>query len=161
MVFFFFFFFLHFLVFCHVFCLFFPLFHSCIFCFCFTPSCTFQMVRLNQNKFIERSNHSFLFQAYKDDFYGQHLVWLLRGWYTDQWWTKWDPEVECGANEIKQAAGHYLATEEIIFSTSSDSKTVAHLVRWRASLNECCTQTLCFCFRLSHFIPILYQQQSV
>ncbi len=37
--------------------------------------------------------------------------------------------MNCDADELKRAAGHYLATEEIIFSTNSSSKTVAGLVR--------------------------------
>ena len=54
---------------------------------------------------------------------------MLRGWYTDQWWNKITPDVDCSADEIKQAAGSYLAVEEIIFSTTPNTSTVAGLVR--------------------------------
>ena len=54
---------------------------------------------------------------------------MLRGWYTEQWWTKTTPDVDCSADEIKQAAGSYLAVEEIIFSTTPNTSTVAGLVR--------------------------------
>ena len=42
---------------------------------------------------------------------------------------KSDPNVNCTADEIKQAAGGYLGTEEIIFNTNKTSNTVADLVR--------------------------------
>lgn len=57
---------------------------------------------------------------------------MLRGWYTDQWWKKKNPDVNCSPEEIKQAAGGYLATEEIIFSTTPNTPTVAGLVRLSA-----------------------------
>ena len=73
--------------------------------------------------------HYFLFQAYKNRFHGHHRVWFLRGWYTASWWNKTEKDVNCTAEQIKLAAGSYLATETIIFSDVPDKPTVAGWVR--------------------------------
>lgn len=67
-----------------------------------------------------------MLQAYKKGFYGPHLVWLLRGWYTDQWWEVPDVK-DCSPREIKQSAGNYLGIDEVILS-KKEVPTVFKLV---------------------------------
>ena len=65
--------------------------------------------------------------------------------------------MNCAADEIKQAAGDYLATEEIIFSTNRNAKTVADLVRYthiRITLAELEAKTCNRCQTRENMKPV-------
>ena len=71
-------------------------------------------------------------QAYRGNFYGKRIVWLLRGWYQNGWWkVASTPALSCTADQIKLAAGMYLSTEELVFSNS----TTDSVSGW---VSQCC-----------------------
>ena len=59
----------------------------------------------------------FVFQAYKSGMYGSSYVWILPGWYEKQWWGTRDADLDCTPEQIKEAAGHYIAVTEGTRST--------------------------------------------
>ena len=56
-------------------------------------------------------------QAYKVGLYGSTYVWIVPGWWGEHWWKKNDPTVDCTPDQIKEAAGHYIAIAESTWST--------------------------------------------
>lgn len=70
---------------------------------------------------------SFYYQAYKQGLYGNHIQWLLRGWYNYRWWKFSD--TECNVSDIRTVIGNYIGIEEKILSTV-DKKTISGLVRF-------------------------------
>ncbi|KAK3754479.1 hypothetical protein QZH41_018996, partial [Actinostola sp. cb2023] len=60
--------------------------------------------------------------AYKHGLLGNHLLWLLRGWYEYRWWNVSD--TACTGDELRTAIGNYIGIEEKILSTD-DRKTVS------------------------------------
>ncbi|XP_048582695.1 gamma-aminobutyric acid type B receptor subunit 2 isoform X2 [Nematostella vectensis] len=60
--------------------------------------------------------------AFRHGFYGKHIVWLLRGWYVEDW-SKVVTDVTCSPQEVQSAHGNYIAFEEVILSTSTE-KTI-------------------------------------
>lgn len=44
---------------------------------------------------------------YRADLYGSKYVWLLPGWYQDEWWTEY-PDVPCSHAELHTALNLYI-----------------------------------------------------
>ena len=58
----------------------------------------------------------FLQQAYKEGVYGSKYVWIIVGWYNEDWWTKSD--VECKGEQLLEAAANIIETLALPLSTS-------------------------------------------
>lgn len=54
------------------------------------------------------------FQAYKEKLYGKKYVWIIIGWYPDNWYKKRDPKVNCTADQIKEALEGHITTEAVV-----------------------------------------------
>ena len=48
--------------------------------------------------------------------YGGKYVWIIVGWYSDEWWAMQD--VECEGKQLKEAADNILETYPLMLSTS-------------------------------------------
>ncbi|XP_070577493.1 gamma-aminobutyric acid type B receptor subunit 2-like [Ptychodera flava] len=61
-------------------------------------------------------------EAYKQDMTGPDYVWILIGWYGNQWWEVEDPYVDCSIAEMKEAVegSQYISTESLQLSTSPE-----------------------------------------
>ncbi len=46
--------------------------------------------------------------------YGPKYVWILVGWYSEQWWLDAENTTDCTAEEVLTAAEGYFATGEIL-----------------------------------------------
>ncbi len=46
--------------------------------------------------------------------YGPKYVWILVGWYSEQWWLDAENTTDCTAKEVLTAAEGYFATGEIL-----------------------------------------------
>ena len=55
-------------------------------------------------------------QAYKEGLYGSKYVWLIVGWYNEDWWNKRD--VECEGEQLIEAADNMIETLPLPLSTS-------------------------------------------
>lgn len=74
-------------------------------------------------------------QAYKQGLYGKRYVWIIIGWYEDNWWEmKLDEEhITCSAREMGEAVKGYLATDHMNLNeddVTSKKKTVSGWVRY-------------------------------
>ncbi|KAJ7383923.1 hypothetical protein OS493_024608 [Desmophyllum pertusum] len=54
--------------------------------------------------------------AYKEGVYGSKYVWIIVGWYNDDWWTKSD--VKCKGEHLLEAAANMIETLPLPLSTS-------------------------------------------
>ncbi|ESO83683.1 hypothetical protein LOTGIDRAFT_133032 [Lottia gigantea] len=52
-------------------------------------------------------------EAYKEGLYGSKVVWILVGWYDDDWWKTPDPNVDCTVEELSAAVEGYIAIDHI------------------------------------------------
>lgn len=57
-------------------------------------------------------------QAYKEQVYGSKYVWIIVGWYNDDWWTK--PDVKCEGKQLIEAAANMIETLPLPLSTSRE-----------------------------------------
>jgi len=57
-------------------------------------------------------------QAYKEGLYGSKHVWLIVGWYNEDWWKKRD--VECRGEQLIEAADNMIETLPLPLSTSRE-----------------------------------------
>ena len=65
-------------------------------------------------------------QAYKEGLYGSKYVWLIVGWYNEDWWKKRD--VECEGEQLIEAADNMIETLPLPLSTSR-KPTISNRVR--------------------------------
>ncbi|KAJ8300573.1 hypothetical protein KUTeg_022092 [Tegillarca granosa] len=52
-------------------------------------------------------------EAYKEKLYGKKYVWIIIGWYPDNWYRQQDSKVNCTAQQLKEALEGHLTTEAI------------------------------------------------
>ncbi|XP_033116361.1 gamma-aminobutyric acid type B receptor subunit 1-like [Anneissia japonica] len=55
-------------------------------------------------------------EAYKKKLYGPKIVWFLIGWYPDNWYAEYDPNINCTADELKIALENHFTTEGMMLS---------------------------------------------
>ena len=48
--------------------------------------------------------------------YGSKYVWIIVGWYNDDWWSK--PDVDCKGEQLLEAAANMIETLPLPLSTS-------------------------------------------
>ncbi|XP_067042004.1 gamma-aminobutyric acid type B receptor subunit 2-like isoform X2 [Acropora muricata] len=69
-------------------------------------------------------------EAYRQSIYGRKYVWILPGWYSENWWEN-SGDSPCTVHQIMEAAGNYLATRPLQLGTSTTptiaGKTVTEL----------------------------------
>ena len=53
-------------------------------------------------------------QAYKEKLYGKKYVWLIIGWYPDNWYKVDDDRHNCTAQQLEEALEGHLTTEAVI-----------------------------------------------
>lgn len=71
----------------------------------------------NENRTLVGSQWGVSFQqAYKEGVYGSKYVWIIVGWYNDDWWSK--PDVECKGEQLLEAAANLIETLPLPLSTS-------------------------------------------
>ena len=66
-------------------------------------------------------------KAYKEEVYGRKYVWIIVGWYNEDWWTKTD--VECEGEQMLEAAGSLIETLPLSISASQEP-TISNRVCW-------------------------------
>ncbi|XP_032222381.2 gamma-aminobutyric acid type B receptor subunit 2 isoform X2 [Nematostella vectensis] len=83
---------------------------------------TFQILNLKQKDariiigmFYSAMARKVFCRAYKEGMYGARYLWLIPGWFSDQWWNITD--TDCTPAQIKLAAGNYIAIMESTWST--------------------------------------------
>ena len=64
--------------------------------------------------FYETPARKVFCEAYKNNLYGKRVVWLIIGWYADNWFEVYDPSVNCTAAELREALEGHLTTESLI-----------------------------------------------
>ncbi|CAB3995815.1 gamma-aminobutyric acid type B receptor subunit 1-like [Paramuricea clavata] len=65
--------------------------------------------------------------AYQNGFYGSHIVWILRGWYSKKWWTVND--TQCTIEEIKKVITNVFYVDHVDYA--SDDAEVFGLTKSR------------------------------
>lgn len=65
--------------------------------------------------------------------YGSKYVWIIVGWYNDDWWSK--PDVECKGEQLLEAAANMIETLPLPLSTSQQP-TISDRVSVRISTSE-------------------------
>ncbi|OQV25760.1 Gamma-aminobutyric acid type B receptor subunit 1 [Hypsibius exemplaris] len=63
--------------------------------------------------FYETPARKVFCEAYKNNLYGKRVVWLIIGWYADNWFEVLDPSVNCTADELRVALEGHLTTESL------------------------------------------------
>lgn len=67
-------------------------------------------------------------QVYKQKLYGPKYVWFIIGWYPDNWYRKEDKNINCTADQLKEALDGSFATEGLMFNLDN-SRTISGMVR--------------------------------
>ena len=57
-------------------------------------------------------------QAYKQQVFGNKYVWIIVGWYNEDWWKKRD--VECNGEQLLEAAANLIETYPLPLSSSTE-----------------------------------------
>ena len=56
-------------------------------------------------------------QAYKEGLFGSKYVWIIVGWYLEDWWTKTDEE--CAGENLLEAASNLILTSPLLLGNST------------------------------------------
>ncbi|CAC5406902.1 GABBR [Mytilus coruscus] len=101
-----------------------------------------QDARIIIGVFYENMARKVFCQAYKEKLYGKKYVWIIIGWYPDNWYKKKDPKwpVNCTADQIKEALEGHITTEAVVLhqeNTVTQSGMTSHRFKERldAKLN--------------------------
>ena len=70
--------------------------------------------------------HDIFSQAYKQGLFGNKYVWIIVGWYLEDWWTKTDEE--CTGENLLKAASNLILTSPLRLS-NSPQPTISNKVR--------------------------------
>ena len=72
-----------------------------------------------------------LCEIYKRSLYGKAYVWYFIGWYEDNWYERnlEEEELECTAEQMKEAAEHHITTEALMWNPIHNEKTISGMVR--------------------------------
>ncbi|KAL5012697.1 hypothetical protein ScPMuIL_011248 [Solemya velum] len=73
-----------------------------------------QDARIIVGVFYEDMARRVFCQVYKEKLYGKKYVWFIIGWYPDNWYKKWDPNINCTADQLKEALEGHITTEAVI-----------------------------------------------
>nr|XP_006813973.1 PREDICTED: gamma-aminobutyric acid type B receptor subunit 2 [Saccoglossus kowalevskii] len=58
--------------------------------------------------------------AWKNELVGHKYVWILPGWYSDNWWNSTEANCDCSTDELYEAIQGYIATDVLPLTTSKD-----------------------------------------
>ncbi|XP_074660588.1 gamma-aminobutyric acid type B receptor subunit 2-like [Tubulanus polymorphus] len=83
-------------------------------------------IRIILGSFSEIMARRVFCQAYHMGLYGEKHVWIVLGFWQNNWWMEPDASINCHPNQIKQTIDGSLATD-IISLSSSNEKTVAKM----------------------------------
>ena len=70
--------------------------------------------------------HDIFSQAYKQGLFGNKYLWIIVGWYLEDWWTKTDEE--CTGENLLKAASNLILTSPLRLS-NSPQPTISNKVR--------------------------------
>ncbi|KAL8578950.1 hypothetical protein ACOMHN_001912 [Nucella lapillus] len=73
-----------------------------------------QDARIIVGVFYEDMARRVFCQAYKEKLYGKKYVWLIIGWYPDNWYRANDDRHNCTADQLEEALEGHLTTEAVI-----------------------------------------------
>ncbi|KAK7094949.1 hypothetical protein V1264_006423 [Littorina saxatilis] len=73
-----------------------------------------QDARIIVGVFYEDMARRVFCQAYKEKLYGKKYVWLIIGWYPDNWYKVHDDRHNCTAEQLEEALEGHLTTEAVI-----------------------------------------------
>ncbi|XP_076455259.1 gamma-aminobutyric acid type B receptor subunit 1-like [Babylonia areolata] len=73
-----------------------------------------QDARIIVGVFYEDMARRVFCQAYKEKLYGKKYVWLIIGWYPDNWYRANDDRHNCTAEQLEEALEGHLTTEAVI-----------------------------------------------
>ncbi|XP_021367272.1 gamma-aminobutyric acid type B receptor subunit 1-like [Mizuhopecten yessoensis] len=85
-----------------------------------------QDARIIVGVFYENMARKVFCQAYKEKLYGKKYVWFIIGWYPDNWYKKYDPKVNCTADQLKEALEGHFATEAVVLH-QENTATLSHM----------------------------------
>ena len=71
---------------------------------------------------------SLALQVYKQKLYGPKYVWLVIGWYADDWFLSNDSSIDCTPEQMRLATEGHLTTEGIMLNPD-ENVTISGLVR--------------------------------
>lgn len=86
--------------------------------------------RIIIGSFYESGARQVFCEAYKKQMFGERFVWIIIGWYDDNWWKKRldEENVDCSPSEMSQAVEGYLATDHVKLNEddiTSQNKTIS------------------------------------
>ena len=70
---------------------------------------------------------SFILQAYKERLYGKKYVWFIIGWYPNNWYKHTDDNINCTADQLKEALEGHITTEAVILH-QENTMTISNMV---------------------------------
>ncbi|XP_069119655.1 gamma-aminobutyric acid type B receptor subunit 1-like isoform X3 [Argopecten irradians] len=85
-----------------------------------------QDARIIVGVFYENMARKVFCQAYKEKLYGKKYVWFIIGWYPDNWYKKYDPKINCTADQLKEALEGHFATEAVVLH-QENTATLSHM----------------------------------
>ncbi|XP_063956536.1 gamma-aminobutyric acid type B receptor subunit 1-like isoform X1 [Lytechinus pictus] len=77
-----------------------------------------QGARIIIGNFYENKARQVFCQAYKDGLYGEKYVWIITGWYSNEWWRVRDPDHphDCTSEQMDEAVRGYFTTDALPLS---------------------------------------------
>lgn len=79
---------------------------------------------------IDFNPRVFIPQAYLQELYGEHYVWLLPGYFPDRWWRNLPNDSDCTADQLEKVIMGYIATEILPISSSEDVSISGFVSIW-------------------------------
>ncbi|XP_055958259.1 gamma-aminobutyric acid type B receptor subunit 1 [Patella vulgata] len=73
--------------------------------------------------YVDKARQIFC-EAYKIGLYGRKFLWILVGWYDDNWWMTPDPNIDCTPAQLAEAIEGYIAVDHI-YLNPKDSPSVS------------------------------------
>ncbi|XP_070566244.1 gamma-aminobutyric acid type B receptor subunit 2-like [Ptychodera flava] len=70
--------------------------------------------------FDERMARRIFCQAFKNRVFGSRYVWIIPGWYSENWWDDIDLQSECTLQQVTEAIRGYLATDMLSLAKTEE-----------------------------------------
>ncbi|XP_031551281.1 gamma-aminobutyric acid type B receptor subunit 2-like [Actinia tenebrosa] len=88
--------------------------------------------RIIIGNFYEEGARQVFCEAYKQGLYGERYVWIIIGWYPEQWWQRRLKEegIACIVDEMKQAVNGYLSTDYVKLNEDDTTAGKATVSGW-------------------------------
>ncbi|XP_071490406.1 gamma-aminobutyric acid type B receptor subunit 1-like [Diadema antillarum] len=80
-----------------------------------------QGARIIIGNFYENRARQVFCEAYKNGLYGEKYVWIITGWYSNEWWRANDPDYphDCTTQQMDEAVAGYFTTDALPLSLAT------------------------------------------